>query len=377
MAGTHSAAIAVAAARLDRRGRHGVRRRQAPRRARSRAATPATASCPATTRSRTRSAPTSISSTPTRSPPSSPSCAGSPPLWMESLAAFRPHLTGAVWRGTATRLNSILIELFCDDSKAAEIALIDRRIDYDVSSVDGPRGRVVDVLNLHVPSPRSRRPASTSRLTVRDYDDLRGALQPRCARAQRPRRPRRAARPRGGGMSRRLVVGAAAAVAAAASAPASPGSAALAATPTTRAPAEADRPLGDSTFRRLDGAPVDGRAARPAAAAQFLGDLVRPLRRRNAAAGPLRARAAADGWQVLALAVDQPDPVRRFIAERTLTLPVALAGATAWTCRVSSATAAAGCRSPRSSIRPALRPSVAWALVERRPAGRLERARAR
>jgi hypothetical protein len=30
---------------------------------------------------------------------------------------------------------------------------------------------------------------------------------------------------------------------------------------------------------------------------------------------------------VLALAVDQPDPVRRFIAERTLTLPVAIAGA--------------------------------------------------
>ena len=33
------------------------------------------------------------------------------------------------------------------------------------------------------------------------------------------------------------------------------------------------------------------------------------------------------GWQVLALAVDQPDPVRRFIAERNLRLPVAIAGA--------------------------------------------------
>ena len=33
------------------------------------------------------------------------------------------------------------------------------------------------------------------------------------------------------------------------------------------------------------------------------------------------------GWQVLALAVDQPDPVRRFVAERALRLPVALAGA--------------------------------------------------
>jgi thiol-disulfide isomerase/thioredoxin len=33
------------------------------------------------------------------------------------------------------------------------------------------------------------------------------------------------------------------------------------------------------------------------------------------------------GWQVLALAVDQADPVRRFIAERTLRLPIAIAGA--------------------------------------------------
>ncbi|MBV9890225.1 MAG: TlpA family protein disulfide reductase, partial [Rhizobacter sp.] len=36
---------------------------------------------------------------------------------------------------------------------------------------------------------------------------------------------------------------------------------------------------------------------------------------------------ASQGWQVLALAVDQPDPVRRFVAERTLRIPVALAGA--------------------------------------------------
>ncbi|MEO5844285.1 MAG: TlpA disulfide reductase family protein [Caldimonas sp.] len=36
---------------------------------------------------------------------------------------------------------------------------------------------------------------------------------------------------------------------------------------------------------------------------------------------------SSNGWRVLALAVDEPDPVRRFIAERTLTLPVAIAGA--------------------------------------------------
>ena len=96
-------------------------------------------------------------------------------LWMEKLAAFRPYLTGAVWRGTATRLNSIFIDLFCDDSKSAEIALIDQRIDYDVSSIDGPRGRILDVLNLQVPSAKIPGGVHLA-LTVRDYDDLRGAL---------------------------------------------------------------------------------------------------------------------------------------------------------------------------------------------------------
>lgn len=33
------------------------------------------------------------------------------------------------------------------------------------------------------------------------------------------------------------------------------------------------------------------------------------------------------GWQVLALAVDQPEPVLRFVAERGLSLPIALAAA--------------------------------------------------
>src|SRR5512138_108960 len=47
--------------------------------------------------------------------------------WMERLATFRPHIAGAVWRGTANRLSSIHLQLFCDDSKEAEIALINLR----------------------------------------------------------------------------------------------------------------------------------------------------------------------------------------------------------------------------------------------------------
>ena len=36
-------------------------------------------------------------------------------VWMERLEAFRPHLCGAVWHGSATRLSDIYLQLFCDD----------------------------------------------------------------------------------------------------------------------------------------------------------------------------------------------------------------------------------------------------------------------
>jgi hypothetical protein len=105
--------------------------------------------------------------------------------WMERLAAFRPHLTGAVWRGTATRLNSVHLQLFCDDSKEAEIALINLGVSYDAGSVSGPRGDEVAVLSLASPSTALGEPV-TVHLSVLDHDDLRGALRPD-ARGQAPR----------------------------------------------------------------------------------------------------------------------------------------------------------------------------------------------
>jgi hypothetical protein len=97
--------------------------------------------------------------------------------WMERLARFRPHLTGAVWRGTATRLNSVHLQLYCDDSKEAELALIDLGIDYDVGSLPGPRGAAVDVLTVASRS-HALGESVTVHLTVLDHDDLRGALKP-------------------------------------------------------------------------------------------------------------------------------------------------------------------------------------------------------
>ena len=106
-------------------------------------------------------------------------------VWMERLAVFRPHLTGAVWRGTATRHNDIQLELYCDDSKAAEINLIDNRIEYEVSSQNGPRGQPVDVLTI-MASSRDLGQRVALHLSVLDYDDLRGALRAD-ARGRAPR----------------------------------------------------------------------------------------------------------------------------------------------------------------------------------------------
>lgn len=97
--------------------------------------------------------------------------------WMQRLAAFRPHLTGAVWRGTATRLSSVHLQLYCDDSKAAELALIDLGVDYDVGSLPGPRNESIDVLTVSSHS-RALGEAVTVHLSVLDHDDLRGALKP-------------------------------------------------------------------------------------------------------------------------------------------------------------------------------------------------------
>jgi len=97
--------------------------------------------------------------------------------WMERLAPLRPHLAGAVWRGTATRLSAVHLQLYCDDSKQAEIFLIDQHVPYEVGSRPGPRGESVDVLTLASTS-RALGESVTVHLTVLDHDDLRGALKP-------------------------------------------------------------------------------------------------------------------------------------------------------------------------------------------------------
>jgi len=94
--------------------------------------------------------------------------------WMERLAEFRPHLAGAVWRGTATRLSAIHLQLFCDDPKSTEIALLNWNINYE--SGPAPAG-AQDALWLDLPSRELGQHVPLC-LAIFDFDDLRGALKP-------------------------------------------------------------------------------------------------------------------------------------------------------------------------------------------------------
>jgi len=96
--------------------------------------------------------------------------------WMERLAPFRPHLGSAVWRGSATRQSDIVLELYCDDSKSAEIALIDARIAYEPRTVHGMRADTVEALSVSDFCPELNTRVFIH-LLVYDHDDLRGALR--------------------------------------------------------------------------------------------------------------------------------------------------------------------------------------------------------
>lgn len=98
-------------------------------------------------------------------------------IWMQRLAEYRPHLSGAAWRGTATRLSAVQLDLYCDDPKAAEIALINAGVDYDVASVNRPGREPLNVLIVSERSAVLGEPV-TLHLMLHDLDDQRGALKP-------------------------------------------------------------------------------------------------------------------------------------------------------------------------------------------------------
>jgi len=97
-------------------------------------------------------------------------------VWMERLAEFRPHLGGAVWHGTATKSSDIYLQLFCDDSKSAEIALIDQGVSYLPRTVTGFNGQTVEALSVNAVCADLNEDIGVH-LMIYDFDDVRGALK--------------------------------------------------------------------------------------------------------------------------------------------------------------------------------------------------------
>lgn len=97
--------------------------------------------------------------------------------WLERLAEFRPHLAGAVWRGTATARSAIHLDLYADDPKAPEIALVNLGVAFDaVDAGGGARGSPLPI--LAVTSMRRGQPPIDLFLSLHETDGLRGALLP-------------------------------------------------------------------------------------------------------------------------------------------------------------------------------------------------------
>lgn len=78
---------------------------------------------------------------------------------MERLAAFDPHLTGAVLNGTATGHSDIHLHLYVDSAKDVEMYLLEAGVEFDVD--DGPpdeRPRMFERLTFLLPSARHASP---------------------------------------------------------------------------------------------------------------------------------------------------------------------------------------------------------------------------
>lgn len=96
--------------------------------------------------------------------------------WLQRMAGFSPYVSGAVWHGTATRHSDVFIQLFCEDPKAAEWSLLERRVVFHPGTVKSWLGHQVPVLTVRDICPESAEPALVH-LMVHDQDDVRGALK--------------------------------------------------------------------------------------------------------------------------------------------------------------------------------------------------------
>lgn len=97
--------------------------------------------------------------------------------WMERMANYRPHITGAVWLGIATQWSDIHLDLYCDDPKMPEIDLINKGIAFDTSQATGAKGQDISQLVV-LERPPGWQHGVAIVMTLHDADDIRGALKP-------------------------------------------------------------------------------------------------------------------------------------------------------------------------------------------------------
>lgn len=90
---------------------------------------------------------------------------------MRALADFQPMATGAVWKGIATEHAPIHLQLFHDNPKDVEIALLNEGVDFEVSTVPHFRsGTGVEAIGFWLDD-------APVLLSLYAHDDLRGALR--------------------------------------------------------------------------------------------------------------------------------------------------------------------------------------------------------
>lgn len=98
--------------------------------------------------------------------------------WMQRLTEFKPLVGGAVWSGTATRFSNIHLQLFCDDSKALPIFLLNQGLQFDTEEAIGISGVSTDILVLE---PRTQHPQLEQTVLICLWNNgslaQRGALQ--------------------------------------------------------------------------------------------------------------------------------------------------------------------------------------------------------
>ncbi len=90
---------------------------------------------------------------------------------MKRLEAFRPYVTGAVWKGVVAEHAPIHLQLFHDNTKDVQIELLNEGIDFDVATVPHFRGGAdVEAIAFWLDD-------EPVLLSLYRHDDLRGALK--------------------------------------------------------------------------------------------------------------------------------------------------------------------------------------------------------